>query len=197
MSLDAFNRPTRGGDAQDLWPRWSWIAVPVLVAVVVAALWYPFCCPRPKPDVPTPTATPTVTRTVRVTLLPPTRAPTQAPSAVSEGTEPTRPVPAEQPTFTAPPAISAETPVVEAPATVVPTAGSTVGAEAAVKGTGRLGLNMRSGAGTTHARIKTLTEGTIVEIVGGPTEANNYTWLEVRDDAGITGWVVDDFLDLE
>ena len=191
MSLDASNRPTRGGGGNDLWPKWMWIAVPVLVVVVVAGLWWAIFSPS-QPAVATPTSTPTV----RVIRNPPTQGPTQSPSVVPEGAEPTRPVLAELPTFTVTPAISSETPVASQP-TEAPAAAFAVGAKAAVKGTGGLGLNMRSGAGTTHARVKTLADGTLVELVGGPTEANNYTWWEIRDPAGITGWVADDFLDLK
>jgi uncharacterized protein YraI len=72
-----------------------------------------------------------------------------------------------------------------------------VGAQAKVSGTGNVGLNMRSGAGTAHTRVKTLPEGTTVELIGGPKEANGYTWWEVRDEAGKTGWVVAKFLSLK
>jgi uncharacterized protein YgiM (DUF1202 family) len=53
---------------------------------------------------------------------------------------------------------------------------------------------MRAGAGTGHARVKTLPEGTVVEVIGGPKEANSYTWWQVRDDGGTSGWVVSKFL---
>jgi hypothetical protein len=39
--------------------------------------------------------------------------------------------------------------------------------------------------------------GSIVEIVGGPKEANGYVWWEIQDEAGIRGWVASDFLTLK
>ena len=56
------------------------------------------------------------------------------------------------------------------------------------------GLNMRAGAGTGHARTKTLPEGSVLEVIGGPREANGYTWWQVRDEAGVSGWVADEWL---
>jgi len=53
---------------------------------------------------------------------------------------------------------------------------------------------MRSGAGTGHARVKTLRDGAILKVIGGSKEANGYTWWEVRDEAGTTGWVASEWL---
>ena len=69
-----------------------------------------------------------------------------------------------------------------------------VGDTVIVSGTGGAGLNMRAGAGTGHAKVKTLREGAEVEIIGGPEDANGYTWWQVRDGDGATGWVVEDYL---
>ncbi len=69
-----------------------------------------------------------------------------------------------------------------------------VGVKAKVTGTGGSGLNMRAGAGTGHARVKTLGDNTVVEIIGGPKEANGFTWWQVRDETGTTGWVASKYL---
>ena len=69
-----------------------------------------------------------------------------------------------------------------------------VGSKAKVVGTGGSGLNVRSAAGTGQARIKTLPDGTLVEVIGGPTEADGFTWWQIRDEAGVTGWVASKFL---
>ena len=183
MSLDAGRTPGRGGSNQDLWPRWMWFAVPVLVVVVVAGLWWVIPWPRPSP---------------KKTLPPPVsskRTPsTQAPAAASTLAVST--------TISMTPQIiipATSTPIPGPTSTIAPTvlptvAGLSIGAKAKVIGTGGSGLNMRSAAGTAHGRVKTLREGAIVEIIGGPTDADNLTWWQVRDEAGITGWVASKFL---
>lgn len=35
MAFDSNRRPSRGGSDQELWPKWMWVAAPVLVIVVV------------------------------------------------------------------------------------------------------------------------------------------------------------------
>jgi len=188
MSLDSGKRlPTRS--AQDLWPKWMWVAVPVLVVVVVAGLWWAIFSEGEPKVTPTPSPTPKVVRP------PVTQAPTQYATLAPEGT------PAgEQPTATradvimvthTPTRLTVLTPSAEA--TVVQT-GLAIGSKAKVTGTGGSGLNMRAGAGTGHARVKTLADGTVVEIIGGPKDANSYTWWQVKDESGTTGWVVSKFL---
>jgi len=186
MSLDSSKRaPGRGASTQDLWPKWMWVAVPVLVVVVVAGLWWAIFSPGEPKVTPTPSPTPRVVRTQ----------PTQGPTV--QGT-----LPAETavPTATRPSIIVATfTPSVQAVVTppsaaTQPAAGLAIGSKAKVTGTGGSGLNMRAGAGTGHARVKTLPEGTVVEVIGGPKEANSYTWWQVRDDGGTSGWVVSKFL---
>ncbi len=187
MSLDANKRPpSRSGSGQDLWPKWMWVAVPVLVVVVVAGLWWAILSPTDKPK-PTPTPTPTL-KIIQ-------NQPTQAPTLIN--TLPAPEVTATKmqlvlPTFT-PTAAAVVTPTAQPTATSAVSA-LQVGAKVRVTGTGGTGLNMRAGAGTGHARIKTLPEGTVVEIIGGPTEANGYTWWQVRDESGTTGWVVSRYL---
>lgn len=178
MSLDS-QRPTRGGSSQDLWPKWMWVAVPVLVVVVVAGLWWAIFS---EPDT---TPTPTPTPTMKIIPTQPTRSPTKENTLVIE-TEATRGVLPSPATFTPTPLVVV-TPTAAAVASE-PAVGLGVGAKAKV--TAGAGLNMRAGAGTGHARIKTLPKGSVVEVIGGPKEANDYTWWQVRDEAGATGWVV-------
>lgn len=186
MSHDSNQRPNRSGSNQDLWPKWMWIAVPVLVVVVVAGLWWAIFSPsEPSAVVPTPTAT------VNIIQNQPTQAPTAQQTLTSEDTTPTRQVLPELPTFT-PTAVAVTTPTGEP--TQAPPAEMVVGAKVSVTGTNGAGLNMRSGAGTANARVKTLSDGTEVEIIGGPKDANGYTWWQIRDSAGTTGWVASQFL---
>ncbi len=192
MSLDS-RRPSRGGPDQDLWPKWMWVAVPVLVVVVVAGLWWAIFSPSPE----SPTAAPTPTMP-----LVPTQ-PTQAPSpqaTLAIGTEPEEPRPQlPQPaTFTPAPVDLVTTPTTEGATetTTDTTEELGIGAKAKVVNTRGVGLNMRAGAGTGHARVKTLPEGEPLEIIGGPREANGFTWWQVRDGAGTTGWAASQFLTL-
>ena len=189
MSLDSSNRPSRNSSGQDLWPKWMWIAVPVLVVVVVAGLWWALLSP-PEQTTPKATATPTQ----RPIVQDPTAGPTEVSTLVAlpegtPGTLPTTPL-----TFTP----TTVAPVVTPSAQAVEAAGSeelAMGAKAVV--TAGAGLNMRSGAGTGHSRVKTLGKGVVLEIVGGPQEADGYTWWQVRDDAGTTGWVVSEFINAQ
>ena len=183
MSLDS-QRPTRSGSSQDLWPKWMWIAVPVLVVVVVAGLWWAIF--SPSETVPTPTPSPTM----RVIPTQPTQAPTAQGTLPSETTAARRSLPALA-TFTSTPLLVV-TPTARAAAEAAEGLG--IGVQATVSGTGGTGLNMRSGAGTGNARVKTLPDGKTVEVIGGPKEANDFTWWQVRDEVGTTGWVVSTFL---
>ena len=186
MSLDSNHRtPHRGRASQDLWPRWMWVAVPVLVVVVVAGLWWAIFSPTDAA-----TSTPTPTPTLRIIREQPTQAPTvqsTLPPLESTATRPVLPLP----TFTAAPeAISTPTSSTQ----IATQAALVVGSKAKVVGTGGSGLNVRSAAGTGQARIKTLPDGTLVEVIGGPTEADGFTWWQIRDEAGVTGWVASKFL---
>jgi len=186
MAIDSNPRPSRGGPRQDMWPKWMWIAVPVLVVVVVAGLWWAIFSPPA-----TPSKTPVPTATMAVLPSQPTQEPTKFNTlpAQPESTATRQILPLS--TFTPTPEQVA-TPDGEVGSES--TEGLVIGATAKISGTGGVGLNMRSGAGTSHARVKTIPEGSTVEIIGGPTDANGYTWWQVRDAAGITGWVVSKYM---
>jgi len=188
MSLDSGKRTSgRSTSNQDLWPKWMWIAVPVLVVVVVAGLWWAIFSPSGRE---TPKTTPVPT--VQLTRVQPTQRPTELGTLapVQAPVTPTQQILATLPTFT-------PTQQVVSTPTGAPTmapVGLAVGAQVQVSNTGGTGLNMRAGAGTNQARIKTLAENTKLEIIGGPKEANGFTWWQVRDEAGTTGWVVDRYI---
>lgn len=167
---------------QDLWPKWMWVAVPVLVVVVVAGLWWAIFSGEPEAA-----ASPTATPTMRVLAPQPTQAPTMAntlPPVFPTATEA-----AVLPTAEVPTASVVETPSV-AP---TPQGGLAAGDSAQVVATSGV-LNMRDGAGTGFKVIGTLREGSVVEVVGGPREADGYTWWQVRTDAGTVGWAAGDWL---
>lgn len=56
------------------------------------------------------------------------------------------------------------------------------------------GVNFRKDASTTAQIIRTLGEGEVLEVVGGPTDANNLTWWQLRDPNGSEGWAVQDYI---
>jgi len=161
-----------------------WVAVPVLVVVVVAGLWWAIFSPPGQPSV-----TPTPSPTVAIIRSQPTQAPTVASTLPPQEPTATRPV-LPLPTFT-PTAGTVSTPATQVPTQVT---GLRIGAKPKVGNTGGVGLNMRSDAGTGHARVKTLREGSVVEVIGGPKEANGFTWWQVRDESGVAGWVVAKYL---
>lgn len=57
-------------------------------------------------------------------------------------------------------------------------------------------LNLRDGPGLDYAVVAQLPYGTTVEIIGGPEEADGYTWVQVRVPSGCIdgGWIAAEFL---
>lgn len=168
--------------AQTLWPKWMWVAVPVLVVVVVAGLWWAIFSGDSEPE-----TSPTTTPTSAVIAPQPTQGPTLVrtlPPVFPTATEAV-----ELPTVAPPTASMVETPP------VAPTiqGGLAVGDNATVSGTSGV-LNMREGAGTEFKVIGSLREGTVVEIIGGPREADGYIWWQVRTDSGTVGWAAGEWL---
>lgn len=173
----------RSRSSQEGWPKWMYFAVPALVIFVVAGMYWALFSP---PASPAETVPPTPTRLVPI--IQPTQKPT------------------EQPTLPLLPTATLVLPTLPPPTPTQETAGGTpedskapraplsIGDKAVVCCTDNVGLRMRAGAGTGHPLVKTLPEGTILEIVGGPQEADGYTWWQVRDEVGTSGWVAADFL---
>jgi hypothetical protein len=51
------------------------------------------------------------------------------------------------------------------------------------------GANLRQRPSTTAPVLRTLADGTVVEAIGGETNAEGRVWRNVRDQGGATGWV--------
>lgn len=68
----------------------------------------------------------------------------------------------------------------------------TAGDTAVVSGTGN-GLNLRAQPGTQAAKLASLPDGTVVTILGGPTEADGFTWWNIQA-GNLSGWSAQDFL---
>ena len=63
-----------------------------------------------------------------------------------------------------------------------------------VSGTNGAGVNLRARAGERGTRIKTLAEGTTLELIGADELADGMTWRNVREPSGSTGWVAAKFV---
>ena len=70
----------------------------------------------------------------------------------------------------------------------------TVGFFAEVANTDGIGVSVRGGPSVDNPRLLLASEGTLVEVIGGPAEGSNFTWWQVRLDDGTEGWIVADFL---
>jgi sortase (surface protein transpeptidase) len=70
-------------------------------------------------------------------------------------------------------------------------------AELAVGGTASItesGVNLRASATTGADVVTTLTAGQQVSVIGGPEDADGYTWWQIRLPSGEEGWIAADFL---
>jgi hypothetical protein len=188
-------RPSRTRSMQEAWPKWMYVAVPALVVFVVVGLWWALFSP-PAQDTTAGKTTPT--RPVGVEQ--PTQSPTEQATLAAFAPTATTVLPTLPPATPAAgtPVAADGTPTAEAVAVATeeaaPKVPLTVGDTALACCTDGSGLRMRSGAGTGQPVVKMLSEGSKVEIIGGPQEATGYTWWQIRDDVGTSGWAVDDFL---
>lgn len=55
------------------------------------------------------------------------------------------------------------------------------------------GANLRAKPGEQAQRIKTLPEGTMLDVIGDTQSVNGLVWRNVRDAAGTTGWIAAPF----
>lgn len=168
-------------------------AIPVVVLLAVIALGVWLVQGRNQPDdlaAAEPTHLPTLPPATLVEVRK-TGVPTDAPAA-AEATATTAPadtVATAEPTTA--PAAATEAPTI-APAD--DSGGLAKGSSAVVTGTAGRGLRVRTGAGLSEPAVKVLPEGTTVQILDGPRSADGYDWYQVRDAAGVEGWVAADWL---
>lgn len=99
------------------------------------------------------------------------------------------------PTAFVPPTATPYAPPTDTPPPPTPTAPAVsddpifVGAQVMVVDTGPNGLNFRREPTRSAERIRSLPEGSVYEVVGGPVSADGYTWWQLRDPSdGTTGW---------
>ncbi len=108
---------------------------------------------------------------------------TAPPSATPEPTSrPQAPTPI--PTFTP----------IPTPDTAVAPSELRAGFYAEVANTDDLGVTVRGGPSTRNVVVTVAEEGTPLFIIGGPTEAEDFLWWNIRLDNGLEGWAVQNFL---
>ena len=128
---------------------------------------------------------------------------TPTPSTIP-GLAPTQPVADTtpgNPTPTIPPVVTLEPTATLTPTltpTVAPPTALEPGVYARVINTEGSGLSLRAGPGTNNARLGVAADESFVVILDGPRADENlqeFVWWFVRDETGIEGWAVQDFLE--
>jgi hypothetical protein len=71
----------------------------------------------------------------------------------------------------------------------------TAGFYAVVANTDELGLTVRGGPGTQNVILTVVREGTIVLVLDGPSEADDFLWWQLQLPDGTEGWAVERFLE--
>ncbi|MGE3911440.1 MAG: SH3 domain-containing protein [Chloroflexota bacterium] len=56
------------------------------------------------------------------------------------------------------------------------------------------GANMRRAPSVSAPKVKVVAEGAVVELIGGEQRGDGYTWRNIRDVDGSTGFIIDEFL---
>jgi hypothetical protein len=111
-----------------------------------------------------------------------------SPTTAQVAAAPAKPTVAVPPTAT--PAPPTETPTPAPTATPTPAPARS----ARIVNTEGQGAIMRRAPSVSAQRVKVVAEGTIVELVGGDRRSDGYTWQNVKDVDGSTGFVVVDYL---
>ena len=165
----------------------------VLGGLIVWSVAAPVVAPEPTVVVrgtPTPPQ-PVLTKEGSGQAVPPTNAPgaitAASPSAVA--VLPTVVVPAHESTPTLPPTPTI-TPTPEPTHTPTPAPARS----ARIVNTEGQGANVRRAPSVSAQRVKVIAEGTIVELLGAEQRGDGYSWRDVRDADGATGYVIVEYL---
>ena len=107
------------------------------------------------------------------------------------------PTPTEDIPPTATPYVApTETPLPQAEAqAAAPGTGIAVGSKVTIVDTGGNGLNFREQPSRTANKIRSLPEGSVYEVIGGPQEADGLVWWQLKDpNDGVTGWGAQNYM---
>jgi hypothetical protein len=108
-------------------------------------------------------------------------------------TAPPSPVPSPTPVPATPTPIPTLTPLPTPDLSIAPPV-VMAGYYAQVVNTQGIGVSVRAAAGTDSIRLFLAPEGTVLLVIGGPTEGGQFTWWQVRLANGTEGWIAADFL---
>lgn len=109
-------------------------------------------------------------------------------------TAPPSPTPAPTTQRNTPTPIPTLTPIPTPDVAVAPTE-ITVGYYARVVNTEGIGVTVRGGPSTDNVRVLVAPEETLMLVIAGPTENDDFVWWQVRLDDGTEGWVAGQFLE--
>lgn len=165
-------RPSRRQRSQSDSIPWPWLLGGVVVAIVGIALAIMLVNALLR-RAPLPVAA--VEPTLIVLTAPPRPSPSPTPPVAT---------PSPAPTFTP----------IPTPDTAVAPPEITVGFYAEVANTDGIGVTVRGGPSTSNVPLLVADEGAILLVIGGPEEANEFLWWQVRLNDGTEGWVAGDFL---
>jgi hypothetical protein len=170
----AKNNDLNGGNANKQSIPWLWLGLGILFTIFSCSVgWILVSNWLLQP--PAEAGDPQVPELIILTAPPsPTAGPTSPPIA-----------PTSMPTFTPIPTPD----VAIAPEEILP------GYYAVVANTDGLGLTVRGGPSTRNVIVTVAEEGTILFILDGPQDAENFTWWQVRLDNGLEGWAVANYLE--
>lgn len=189
------------------WTDYLRIALPVIgLLLVIAVFWYwaQQLIDNDSEDL-TPTAQPGLAEIVDTPAeaTEPPATPTQPAGNILQpqtgGTpttsnNPLQAFPSPTPTGQQPPA-QQQTQATEAPATEEPAADTGAIAPDMEVSVIEGPLNMRAEASTDSDIVVTLDTGAVLTVLSGPEEGESYTWWQVTDEQGNTGWVAQEFIE--
>ncbi len=152
------------------------LAALIVLGCVVAAMLLTGGIAMPLPPTPTPTVTPTLpTATPTITPVPPTPTQTRTPTATATPTRTPTLMPTETPTLTITPQ---PTPV-----------------WAFIYAKDGNGAYIRAEPGFDSARIASLQNEHLVQVISDPVFKDNYLWVQIRiPEDGTEGWIVQSLL---
>ena len=164
-----------------VWFKENWwrLAIVVLLVLLILAMLAKACSGKDDKKTATPPIIPT--QVILPTLTPTAAAQATATPIDSGSQAPAEPTVAPQPTVD----------VAPAPAT---NGKFNINQTVVVTGTDREKLSFRAGPGTGYNRLRVVKDGVNLVVIGGPEQADGFTWWQLKTPKGEVGWAVEDYL---